>query len=623
MRSTLALPRKGGGSVSNTSVAVAVGVSFVASWIAFLPGHLPLVAIAIFSVVLLSFVFFSRVREKASNSLTEKERRRDAESLAAALAYEIAGKKVLLKQNEDVVAIVDATPDFIMTVDAFGRVLFMNEASRQFFGEQEIGPDSDVLFSRFHRFDAVPTLREGFLEASLVGSWHGESVVINRANAVVPVSVALVAHQKSEAEGIVYTFVMRDMMVQKDLEERLRAAIESERTLREEAEDASRVKDEFLQILSHELRTPMTPIMGWVAMIRNGVCSEEDRNKAIDIIARNASSQLRLINDLLEMSRIVTGKIALDVSAVDLEAIVTESVEVVQLAANAKGIEVVLDLSSEPVVLQADAARIKQVLWNLMANAVKFTQRKGRIVVRTRLEKSMVVIDVCDNGMGIEKAFLPHVFDRFRQSDTSATRKHGGLGLGLAIAKSIVELHGGEIAVRSEGLNKGTTFSISLPVAAVFSLRTDELPLPAETTECLARLDGLKLLVVDNEPDTLVTLEMALRAQGAEVVPLLSSLQAEAALLSGSYDALVSDVNMPEMDGLDLIGRLRAREQGTGAHLPAVALTALASVRNYDECLAAGFDAHLAKPCEISVLVRAIHDVRRKRARARREPVPP
>ncbi|MCA2960154.1 MAG: response regulator, partial [Silvanigrellales bacterium] len=539
----------------------------------------------------------------------------EAEGLASALAHEIAGKKILLRQNEDVVAIVDSTPDFIITVDSFGRVLFMNDASRQFFGSQDVGPEADVRFTRFHRFDAVPALKQGFLEASLVGNWHGESVVINRANANVPVSVAIVAHQRSEADGILYTLLMRDVTIQKELEERLRAAVDTERTLREQAEDASRVKDEFLQILSHELRTPMTPIMGWVAMIRNGVCSEADREKAIEIISRNASSQLRLINDLLEMSRIVTGKIALDVSRVNLDVIVTEAVEVVQLAANAKSIEVVVDLSIGPVFLDADAARVKQVLWNLMANAVKFTHRKGRIVVRTQRVNSMVDVEVCDNGIGIDSGFLPHVFDRFRQSDSSATRKHGGLGLGLAIAKSIVELHGGEMRVSSEGLNKGSSFTLQLPEAPLTPFHLEELSLRGEASDSSARLDGLRLLVVDNEPDTLVTLEVALRALGADVVPLLSPLQVDSALSEGHFDAFLSDVNMPELDGIELIRSQRARERVRGGHLPSVALTALASVRNSDECLAAGFDAHLAKPCDIQVLARAIQEVRRKNGR--------
>ena len=371
-------------------------------------------------------------------------------------------------------------------------------------------------------------------------------------------------------------------------------------------EATSRAKDEFLATVSHELRTPLSSILGWAALLRERRDDPATILKGADVIHRNARAQAKIIEDILDVSRIITGKLRLDARPVDLETVVRDALEVVRPSAVAKGIDLTVEGSAgEPYVLIGDEERLRQVVWNLLSNAVKFTDRGGRIVLRTARGPSSVTISVEDTGRGIAPEFLPHVFERFRQADSSTTRAQGGLGLGLAIVRHLVELHGGQVSVRSEGPARGATFAVSLPLRVSTSAIPSERPtsrgsapsssgstrrFPSSTA-----LDGLRVLVVDDEEDARDMVAITLESWGAHVVTASGVEEALARIADWAPDVLVSDIGMPEADGYTLVRRLREIE---GKHLPAVALTAYARAEDAERALTTGFDFHVAKPIE-------------------------
>ncbi len=371
--------------------------------------------------------------------------------------------------------------------------------------------------------------------------------------------------------------------------------------LRKAAEDASRAKDDFLSTLSHELRTPLNAIVGWATLLRGGGVAEEQLPKVFETIERNARVQARLIEDLLELSRVEQGKLVLSVGPLEMVRVVEAAIDAVRPAADAKGVRIQPVLDSHATIV-GDADRLQQVAWNLLTNAIKFTPRGGRVQVRLHRQDSYVELAVADNGQGIEKSFLPHVFDRFRQADPSSTRRTGGLGLGLAIVRSLVELHGGTVTAGSEGPGRGATFVVRLPTAPLRSdhahpkpVSVTNAPKPA-TFECPPGLRGLNILVVDDEPDTRGLLEYVLVQCEARVTQAGSAGEAIEALKRGSFDVLVSDVGMPEEDGLSLIRRIRQLPADSGGRIPALALTAYARSEDRTAAFKAGFDMHLSKP---------------------------
>jgi signal transduction histidine kinase/CheY-like chemotaxis protein len=381
---------------------------------------------------------------------------------------------------------------------------------------------------------------------------------------------------------------------------------------REQAEQASRMKDEFLATLSHELRTPMTPILGWAQILRRLAGADAKVAQAAEVIERNAIAQTRIIDDLLDMSRIVSGKIRLEVRGYDPREVVDAALDAVRAAAQARG--VALESSVEPGVplLRGDPQRIQQVLWNLLSNATKFTGKDGRVRIDARLATDdagdeVVRIRVADTGLGIAPAFLPHVFERFRQADSSATRNHGGLGLGLAIVKQLVELHGGTVSAQSAGLGQGATFTLDLPVPQGAHAAPVAIGGAAIQTHAAGRLPpGVRVLVVDDEADARDWVARVLADAGADVRAAASSDEAIRSLQGFRPQVLVSDIGMPGRDGYALIRDIRMLPDAALSAVPALALTAFARAEDGIRALTAGYQLHLGKPVDEARLLAAV-----------------
>jgi len=405
--------------------------------------------------------------------------------------------------------------------------------------------------------------------------------------------------------------VAREAELQAQIEERSRLLL-SEKLARNEAERANRLKDEFLATISHELRNPLNAILGWTHMMQLGKLNDANMERAVETIYRNAKSQSQLIADLLDVSRIISGKLRLEARTVDLINIINAAIDSIRPAADAKGIRLQTMLDPAASSIWGDADRLQQVVWNLLTNAVKFTPQGGRIQIKLQPIDSQVEIVVTDSGVGISKEFLPYVFDRFRQADASTTRKHGGLGLGLSIVRQLVDLHGGSVSVHSEGEGKGATFSILLPVVGVIN-NDDEAESVHPTHgdaiisfEGLPSLQGLKVLVVDDEADTRELIGEVLRECGSEVIISRSAAEALVALEEQKPDILISDLAMPDEDGYTLISKIRALPSERGGQIPAAALTAYARAEDRMRVLRSGFQFHLPKPVDSAELVTVV-----------------
>jgi signal transduction histidine kinase/ActR/RegA family two-component response regulator len=420
--------------------------------------------------------------------------------------------------------------------------------------------------------------------------------------------------------GRVWTF--RDITEHRRAEQAARQAaeerrqlLESEQFARGEAERANAMKDEFLATVSHELRTPLNAILGWAHLLRTGSMTEAQVQQGIEVIERNARAQTQLIEDLLDMSRIISGKMRLDIQSVDPGSFVEAAIGTVRPAVEAKGIRLstLLDPGAGPI--NGDPNRLQQVVWNLLSNAVKFTAREGRIQVVLERVNSHIEIAVADTGVGIKPEFLPHVFDRFRQEKPSLTRPATGLGLGLSIVKHLVELHGGSVHAISAGEGQGATFTVCLPLTVL--QRDGEPgsrlhPRGTSRTSPLFRppdLSGIKVLVVDDQPDARDMIRRVLEDCEADVATAGSAAEALRAMEEGRPDVLVSDIGMPDVDGYELLRRIRALGPGPGGHLPAIALTAFARSEDRTRALRAGFLAHVVKPVEPSELLATVASV--------------
>ena len=396
------------------------------------------------------------------------------------------------------------------------------------------------------------------------------------------------------------------------------AAAENERLYRQ-AEESSRLKEEFLATISHELRTPLSAILGWTRMLRLGQLSPENSSKALDTIERNARAQAQLVDDLLDVSRIITGKLRMDVRPADPNSFIDAAVEAVRPAAEAKGVRVQKVVDTGPISIPGDPVRLQQVVWNLLSNAIKFTPRGGRVQIRSERVNSHLEIVVSDTGQGIASDFLPHVFDRFRQADQKTSRQHGGMGLGLAIVRHLVEMHGGTVWANSEGEGKGATFTVQLPITPVYQVDSSGQRVHAGARELMPpdappdRLDGLRILAVDDEPDTRELLKQGLEYCGANVKVVGSAAEAIDALTSSVPDILISDIGMPGTDGYDLIKQVRALPPDRGAKVAAIALTAYTRIEDRLQALRAGYDMHVPKPVELAELCAVAASVARRK----------
>ncbi len=403
----------------------------------------------------------------------------------------------------------------------------------------------------------------------------------------------------------------QDLILAEDLARRAAVAVENAR-LYQAAQNANRLKDEFLATVSHELRTPLTSILGWATMLRSNRVEGEALQRALEIIERSAKNQHQIIEDLLDVSRIITGKLRLEIRPVDLASLIETAIESLRPAFDAKKVRLqkLLDTGLHPV--SGDPSRLQQIVWNLLSNAIKFTPRDGRVQIRLERIASHVEIAVMDTGQGISDDFLPFVFDRFMQADSTTTRKHGGLGLGLAIVRHLVELHGGTVQAESEGEEKGSTFTVVLPLMPVYQrTATEERVHPAVSDNLLVfddheKLTGLKILAVDDEADTCELVKAALEQCGAEVTTARSAQEALEQLGRFMPDVLISDIGMPDEDGYELIRRVRQLPAKNGGAVPAVALTAYARAEDRLRILREGYQMHVPKPVELAELVAVV-----------------
>ena len=395
----------------------------------------------------------------------------------------------------------------------------------------------------------------------------------------------------------------------KRAEEERSDLLQRERSARTDAEKANRLKDEFLATVSHELRTPLNAVIGWSRMLRSGRLDNESAAHALAVIERNAWAQKQIIEDILDVSRVITGKLQLTLGPVDLVAIVDAALDAVRPALEAKEIQIETTIDAGLRIISGDADRLQQVVWNLLSNAAKFTPTRGKIDVRVSHDDSNVQIQVCDTGPGIDPVFLPHVFERFRQADGSTTRTHGGLGLGLAIVRHLVELHGGVITADNRTDGSGAIFSVKLRLPSG-ELRKETLASAlnafAEPESEPVRLDGLRILIVDDENDTLDLVTMELTQHGAHTTAASNAAEALELLGKTDFDLLISDIAMPNLDGYGLIREVRKLEAGKERRIPAVALTAYASVQDRMRAILAGFNTHVAKPVEANELVTVV-----------------
>ena len=403
--------------------------------------------------------------------------------------------------------------------------------------------------------------------------------------------------------------VTLDISERKQLERDRVELLERERAARSDADAANRLKDDFLATLSHELRTPLNAILGYTRMLRRGVFEEARSGHALEVIERNALTLTEMVEDVLDVSRTIAGKIRLNVQAVDMARTVEEAIATVRPAADARGIvlQSVLDPGAGPV--SGDPERLQQILWNLLSNAVKFTSRGGRVQVRLARVDSRVELAVSDTGIGIPREFLPHVFERFRQADSGYSRVHGGLGLGLAIARELVELHGGTIQASSDGQGKGATFLVKLPVTIVHGSEVEQDIAPDSTPRVRndgGGLNNVRVLVVDDDRDATGLMREVLAGAGATVVVAHSGLEALSILSREQPDVLLSDIGMPEMDGCAFIAQVRASPDRRVRDIPAVALTAYARSDDRVRVLKSGFQMHLAKPIDPAEVVAAV-----------------
>jgi PAS domain S-box-containing protein len=494
--------------------------------------------------------------------------------------------------------LLESAPDAMVVVDAEGRIVFVNGQTEALLGyartELLNQPLELLLPSRFR--DAHRMHRGHYAQAAHPRPMGGalELYALKKDGVEVPVEISL--SPIIMGEGLFVASAIRDVTERKKAEHD-RARLIEERAMQAETD---RLKDEFLATLSHELRTPLNAILGWTAMLKGGSIAPEQVPHALDTIERNARAQSRLVETLLDASRVVTGKLHLDVAPVDLAQLVDAAVDVVRPGAHAKRITLELTIEQRPLLLLADVDRMQQAIWNLLANAVKFTPPNGRIEISVRLCARSVILAVRDTGHGIDPAFLPHVFDRFRQEDNSLTRAYDGLGLGLTITRSIVEGHGGTVRAASPGPEKGSTFSIELPL--VQGIEQQHATSPAAHVEAVNELAGLRIVVVDDVADERELLA-AIFVQHGGTVETADSVRAALPLVRTSHpDVVVTDIAMPVEDGYVLLRELRTDRDPGIASVPVVAVTAQARTEEARRAIAAGFDHYISKPVEVMSL---------------------
>lgn len=554
------------------------------------------------------------------------------------------------KQAEEAMSllasIVESSDDAIISKSLDGTILSWNKGAEQLYGysaEEVEGQPISMLMPPEHAND-FPIIMETLRREERVE--HYETERRRKDGQIIPVSLSLSPIKNSAGEITAASAIARDITerrraetereellareqaARKEAEQAYNLSAESlrrEQAARKQAEEASRMKDEFLATVSHELRTPLNAILGWAGILRRNSADTNMSAQAVETIERNARAQTQLIEDLLDVSRIITGRMRLDVQPVEIPVIIQAAVDAIHPAADAKEIQLQVVIDSKAGPISGDPNRLQQIVWNLLSNAVKFTPKGGKVQVQLERTNSYIDITVSDTGNGISSEFLPYVFDRFRQADSSYTRTHGGLGLGLAIVRQLVELHGGTVAAQSAGEEQGATFTVKLPITiskdvaaySTGSLEARERRAISIPTEYAPRLDGLRLLIVDDEPDACELLLTILKECGAEAQATGSAAEGLEVLRQWRPDVLISDIGMPYEDGYSLIGKIRALLNEEGGQIPAIALTAHVRAEDRLRALSSGFDAQVSKPLEPVELITVIANLARRTGKGR------
>jgi PAS domain S-box-containing protein len=509
-----------------------------------------------------------------------------------------------LRQKNAILEVINqAVPTPIFVKNRQGEIIYANPATLEVLGK----PASEVIGCR--DVDIYPSRELGEIvsqnDRRIMES--GQTEVVEESPDGIRTFVSTKTPYYNETGEVIGLIGISSEITDRVQVERDRYRIlQQEQTAREAAENANRIKDEFLAVLSHELRTPLNPILGWAKLLQSRKLSEAKTAEAIATIERNAKLQSQLIEDLLDVSRILRGKLALNFTPVNLETMISSAIETVRLAAENKNITIQTISQMQEAQVSADAGRLQQVIWNLLSNAIKFTPERGQVTVTLCQKEDRACIEVCDTGKGIHPNFVPHVFDHFRQEDGAITRKFGGLGLGLAIARQLVALHGGTISADSLGENLGATFTVTLPLLSKTTEPTIDDNAKALNSSKALPLAGLRILVVDDETDSRDFISFVIEQAGAQVIAVPSAIAALEAIQQMSFDLTISDIGMPDMDGYKLIRQIRQLPAAQGGQIVAIALTAYAGDLDRQQVMEAGFQQHLSKPIAPESLVEAI-----------------
>jgi PAS domain S-box-containing protein len=531
-------------------------------------------------------------------------------------------EEALRRSEERFRLLVEGVAEYaIFMLDANGRIATWNVGAQRIKGysaDEIIGQHFSVFYPQDVKDSGWPD--HELQNAAEKGSFVDNGWRLRKDGSTFWANVTITALRDDTGRLLGFAKLTRDMTESKRVEAMEAAGhereeiLDAERSARMAAQRATRVKDEFLATLSHELRTPLSAILGWTQILLRGQSpGPADHRRAVEVIDRNARAHVQLIDDLLDLSRIMTGKIRLDLQQVSMHDVVQSAIDSASPVAEAKEIRLRSFLDQGRAIVSGDSGRLQQVVWNLLTNAIKFTPKGGQVQVLLRRVNSHIELNVADTGIGISASFIPQVFERFSQRDSSTTRAHGGLGLGLAISKQLVELHGGSIRAASPGEGQGSTFTVELPISLVQAEDERERAHPsvesgAEEMLALPKLDGVRAFVVDDEPDARELLTRVFEQQGASVVAFASAEEALAALATSRPSVIVSDIGMPGMDGYQMIRSLRASEP-RDSRIPALALTAFARAEDRKRSLIAGYQAHLAKPFDVAELVLLVADL--------------
>ena len=524
-------------------------------------------------------------------------------------ALDISDRKqteATLRQSEERYRyLAESIPQLVWTANTDGMLIDVNQRWSDFTGLTLTQAQAAGWQAIVHP-DDIPTLRQNWAAAQQAGTSYRAEGRMRGADGEYRWHLHQAVPLKNEQGQVIKWFgTATDIENQKQLDQQRQRLLEQEQVARAEAETANRIKDEFLAVLSHELRSPLNPILGWSKLLLTGKLDATKTTQALQTIERNAKLQAQLIEDLLDVSRILRGKLSFNMDPVNLASTISAAIETVQLAAQAKSIQIQTVLDPDIGQVLGDSARLQQVIWNLLTNAVKFTLSGGRVEIRLQRVGSLAQITVSDTGKGIEPDFLPHVFEYFRQEDGATTRKFGGLGLGLAIVRHLVELHGGTVRAESAGVGQGATFSVSLPLLKPeLSIKNEDKS--SYTTLDKLPLNGMRILVVDDEVDTRELIAFILEQAGAKVTTAVSAMEALQVIAQTKLDVLVSDIGMPDMDGYMLMRQIRAMQSERNSQIRAIALTAYAGEIDQQQALAAGFQLHIPKPIDPEVLIEAI-----------------